>query len=174
MITKERMLKMKLKSLKNALRYLNLEITKFPKGSNREGLYRIHKIHEPSKIVATISQDIPLRFSTNHQLFETFTHKEILLHLILTFTTTPINERGDRDIYELKMLGLHKNRNILLRAKQTTSDRAKGEYFFGHDGVKGNNKYYQRTFTEKEIDELPRIFKKLITDGFIERVPYDK
>lgn len=165
---------MKIQSLKNALKDLGLEITAFNKGSNREDLYRIHTIKEPSKIVATISQNVPLRFSTNHNRFDTFSHKETLLHLISTFTTTPINERGDRDIYELKMLGLHKNRNILLRAKQTTSDRAKGEYFFGHDGIKGNNKYYQRTFTEKEIDELPRIFKKLITNGFIERVPYDK
>ena len=70
--SKKRMMIMKLKSLKNALKDLNLEITEFPEGSQREHLYRIHLIDIPSKVVATISQNTPLRFSTNHQLFETF------------------------------------------------------------------------------------------------------
>lgn len=159
---------MKIQSLKNALKDLGLEITAFPKGSNREDLYRIHTIKEPSKIVATISQNVPLRFSTNHNRFDAFSHKETLLHLISTFASTPINERGDCKIYELRMDGLNSERNILMYTKKSTSYRKQGEYFFGGENIKTNNAYYQRIFTINELNNLPQVFKNMILNKHIE------
>lgn len=169
--SKKRMMIMKLKSLKNALKDLNLEITEFPEGSQREHLYRIHLIDIPSKVVATISQNTPLRFSTNHQLFETFSHKETLLDLILKFASTPINERDDGIIYELRMDGLHEERNVLTYTKKATSRRNQGEYFFGCHQISNDNPYYQVTFTERELEHLPQVFKEMVVHGHIEMIP---
>ena len=106
--------------------------------------------------------------STNHKQFDTFSHKETLLHLISTFASTPINERGDCKVYELRMDGLNRERNILMYTKKSTSYRKQGEYFFGGENIKANNAYYQRTFTVNELDNLPQIFKNMILSKYIE------
>jgi len=159
---------MKLQSLKNALKDLGLEITTFSKDSNREDLYRIHTIGESSKVVATISQNVPFRLSTNHKQFDTFSHKKTLLYLISTFASTPVNDRGDCQTYELRMNGLNSERNILMYTKKSTTRHEKGEYFFGGNNMSVNDVHYQRTFTANELDNLPQTFKSMVLNGHLE------
>lgn len=158
---------MKIKSLKNALDNLELEITEFPHDSQRKDLYRINIKDKPSHMVATISKKVPLRLSTNHKQFDAFQNKETLVQLLLRFSMTPVEERGDIPVYEIVMKGLDEDSNRLIYTKKTTKQRRKGEYFFGSASIMRGDKYYQSVFTQEDIDTFPQPFNDMVKQNYL-------
>lgn len=158
---------MKIKSLKNALDDLGLEVTEFPHDLQRKDLYRIHIKDKVSDVVATISKKIPLRLSTNHKYFNVFQNKEALVQLLLRFSMTPIEEREDIPVYEITMKGLDEESNRLIYTKKTTKKHRKGEYFFGSASIMRGDKYYQSVFTQEDIDTFPQPFNDMVKQNHL-------
>ena len=164
---------MKTSTFQKTLDELNLEMSQFPMASQRSHLSRIHYKGHPSEIVATVSNEVEYKFSTNHASYDEFPHKETLLQLLLDYSTTSISDRNDESKYELRLAGhgLPHDKNILMRTKKAVGkNHQKGDFLFGHDNIVIDNPHYKRHFTDRDIETFPDIWQSMINDGYLVKI----
>lgn len=115
--------------------------------------------------VRNIHEKLVLRLSTNDTIYVgegfCFGTKKIksVMKALIEYSETPIEEREDEKKYEIVF------------EEQVLTKKDDGNFYFLWDYA---STVYQRTFTQSEIDNFPRVIKGAIECGFLKKVEVEE